>query len=201
MHINLPEIVALDARAVLHSVEVVRQVGRTDLDRPTPCAGWTLGDLLAHMTAQHRGFAAAAAGRGHDLAHWAVAPPGGDPVADYLRAAEAVTAAFADSPAPEFALPEFGAGRTVPAATAVSFHFVDYVVHAWDVAAALGSTDEPDPDLVATALPVALAVPDGEQRLAPGSPFGPALPVAADAGALERVLAALGRAPDWRPGP
>lgn len=32
------------------------------MSRPTPCAGWSLRDLLARMTVQHRGFAAAAAG-------------------------------------------------------------------------------------------------------------------------------------------
>ncbi|MGN9843284.1 TIGR03086 family metal-binding protein [Nonomuraea sp. H19] len=200
MHTDLASIAALDARAVQHSADLVRQVRRTDLDRPTPCAGWTLGDLLAHMTAQHRGFAAAAAGAGPDLAHWVVDPPGDDPVADYLRAAEAVIAAFADSPRSQFALPEISMAQPFPAATAVAFHFIDYVVHAWDVAAALGATYDPEPDLLAAALPVALAVPDGERRLAPGSAFRPALPVADEAGPLERVLAALGRAPDWNPG-
>jgi uncharacterized protein (TIGR03086 family) len=224
MHINLPDIVALDARAVRHSIDVVRQVRRTDLDRPTPCAGWTLADLLTHMTAQHRGFTAAAAGVGHNLSHWSTTPPHDNPahrsatppddnpahqsaappdddlVAGYLWAADAVVAAFADSPAPEFALPEISTDRTFPAATAVAFHFIDYVVHSWDVAAALGTTYDPEPDLLGAALPVALAVPGGEQRLAPGSAFRPALPATGDAGTLDRILAALGRAPDWTPG-
>jgi uncharacterized protein (TIGR03086 family) len=197
---NLPAIVVLDARAVRHSADLVRQVRRPDLDRPTPCAGWNLGDLLAHMTAQHRGFTAAAAGAGRDPARWAVSPPGDDPVAAYLRAAEAVIAAFGDSPGGEFALPEVSTERTFPADTAIAFHFVDYLVHSWDVAAALGVTYQPDPDLVAAALPVALAVPDGERRLAPGSAFRPARPAGGDAGPLERILAALGRPPDWNPG-
>jgi uncharacterized protein (TIGR03086 family) len=200
MYMDMSSIVALDARAVRYSADLVRQVRRPDLDRPTPCAGWNLGDLLAHMTAQHRGFAAAAAGAGHDLARWAAGPLGDDPVAGYLRAADAVIEAFGDSGGREFALPELSTDRTFPAATAIAFHFVDYLVHAWDVAAALGATCHPDPDLVAAALPVALAVPDGERRLAPGSAFRPARPAAEDAGPLERILAALGRAPDWNPG-
>ena len=52
----------LDRRAVRASVDMVAKVTIEDLGRPTPCAGWTLADLLAHMTAQHRGFAAAAEG-------------------------------------------------------------------------------------------------------------------------------------------
>jgi gas vesicle protein len=41
----------------------VTQLTPADLTRPTPCAGWTLHGLLAHMTTQHYGFAAAAAGQ------------------------------------------------------------------------------------------------------------------------------------------
>jgi uncharacterized protein (TIGR03083 family) len=52
------DIVGLDARAVRASVQVVSQASAADLARPTPCADWTLADLLAHMTAQHNGFAA-----------------------------------------------------------------------------------------------------------------------------------------------
>ena len=54
--------------AVTASVDVVNAVTLDDLDRPTPCAGWNLADLLAHMTVQHYGFAAAARGNGADLA-------------------------------------------------------------------------------------------------------------------------------------
>jgi hypothetical protein len=38
----------------------VSQAGAADLARPTPCTGWTLGDLIGHMTAQHYGWTAAA---------------------------------------------------------------------------------------------------------------------------------------------
>jgi hypothetical protein len=64
------DIVGLDARAVRASVQVVSQASAADLGRPTPCADWTLAELLAHMTAQHNGFAAAAAGNGADLVRW-----------------------------------------------------------------------------------------------------------------------------------
>ena len=85
----------LDARAVRASVDVVEGITALDLSRPTPCSEWTLGDLLAHMTVQHRGFAAASAGRGADPAVWKAGAPSPDPVADYAMAAELVIAAFA----------------------------------------------------------------------------------------------------------
>ena len=180
-------------RAVRATVTVVAQVSPGDLSRPTPCAEWDLAALLAHMTAQHRGFAAAAAGRGADPEAWEPGPPEPDPVAAYAAAAEAVISAFA---APgvlgrDFHMPELGP-RAIPGHLAVGFHFVDYLVHGWDVAAAIGLAYEPDADLVAAALPIVEAVPDDESRLAPGAPFGPALPDPGT-GAFDRLLALVGR--------
>src|SRR5436309_3414269 len=129
--------------AVLASVDLVDKVRHEDLERETPCDGWNLGQLLAHMTVQHRGFAAAARGDGADPAQWEVATVAdavsADPGATYAAAAADVLAAFATDDALEasFALPEFGPGAVVPGAQAIGFHFVDYVVHGWDVARAI----------------------------------------------------------------
>lgn len=188
-----------DARAVRLSVAVVTKVAPGDLGRATPCAEWTLGDLIAHMTAQHHGFAAAARGHGDDPGVWAPGPLGGDPVAAYVAAADDVLAAFAASGVPErtFALPEFGPGAVFPGAQAIGFHLIDYVVHAWDAARALGLPLELDDDLAAAALPIAAAVPGGDYRRAPGAAFRPELPAPQEASALDRIVAMLGRSPEW----
>ncbi|MEU9833299.1 TIGR03086 family metal-binding protein [Streptosporangium sp. NPDC048047] len=190
-----------DRRAVRASVDVVAGASAADLGRPTPCEGWTLADLLAHMTAQHHGFAAAAEGRGADPEVWRVRPAGADAVSAYAEAAERVTAAFAADGVPDraFALAEFGAKAVFPAPQAIGFHFIDYLVHGWDVARSLDLPFAPDADLVEAAWPIALAVPDGEGRLAPGSAFRPGLAVPADASRFEVILGMLGRSPDWRP--
>ena len=189
------DLLALHRTAVRTSVEIVSQVSVDDLGKPTPCSEWTLAELLAHMTAQHHGFAAAARGEGGDLAAWEV-PAGSRPVADYAEAAEDVLAAFAEPEVPqrEFELPEFGA--RFPAMQAIGFHLIDYVVHGWDVARSLGLDYRLAPELAEPALRIALAVPDGESRLKPGAPFGPAL-AADDEDPLNRVLTALGRSPKW----
>src|SRR6201987_3793366 len=118
--------------AVLASVDIVDGVNRDQLQRPTPCDGWNLGQLLAHMTVQHRGFAAAARGDGADLALWdassvadAVAA---DPAGPYAAAAADVLEAFAADGVlgASFALPEFGPGAAFPGEQAIGFHFVDY---------------------------------------------------------------------------
>ncbi|MFE0191597.1 TIGR03086 family metal-binding protein [Streptomyces sp. NPDC058989] len=199
-HADFARLRRLHAQAVRDSVNLIRRTAPGDLLKPTPCSAWTLSDLLAHMTAQHHGFAAAALGHGQDLSYWSVRPLGDDPVTTYVDAAEHVIAAFAtlESPDREFALPEFTLAQTFPAARAIGFHLIDYVVHSWDVARTLGLTYAPGSELLQAALPIARAVPDDDSRLAPGSAFRPGLAADDDTGTLEKILAALGRSPDWR---
>jgi uncharacterized protein (TIGR03086 family) len=197
MYTNLAiDIVSLDAQAVRASVELVAQMSAQDLARPTPCADWTLHGLLRHMIAQHHGFAAAA--DGDDLGRWRIRPLGRDPVADYRAAAERVLATFAGAGVldRDFSLPEIAQGLMFPAQQAISFHFVDYVVHSWDVARTLDVPVDLDPALLDVALRVAEAVPGGDARLAPGAAFAPG--VAWSGGSrLDRIIAILGRSPGW----
>jgi uncharacterized protein (TIGR03086 family) len=195
---NMNDVVALDALAVRASAGLVAQVSPADLARPTPCADWTLHGLITHMAAQHYGFAAAAAGDA-DPARWRPRRLGGDPVADYRESAETVLAAFAADGVldRQFPLPEFAAGALFPARQAVSFHFVDYIVHSWDVAKSLGLEARFAPDVLDAALQVAQAVPDGEYRLAPGAAFAPVV-TWPDGSPLDQVVALLGHSPGWQ---
>ena len=180
-----------------------------DLPLLTPCAGWDLADLLAHMTVQHRGFAAAARGHGDDEALWrtdtVAAAVSADPAGAYAEAAAEVLDAFAGADVLDvsFALPELGPGAAFPAAMAIGFHHVDYVVHGWDVARTLGRPFELPDDVVAAAVPLAFVVPDGDFRTADGAVFGPAIESTGQSGDLDRILAHLGRSPgghrpSWR---
>ncbi|MBF9070081.1 TIGR03086 family metal-binding protein [Streptacidiphilus fuscans] len=192
------DVVELNRRAVNACRDVVAQVRPADLGRATPCAAWSLGELLAHMTVQHKGFAAAARGLGGDV-DWTPAPLGPDAAKAYDRAAAEALAAFDAEGALEgaFLLPEISLTRPLPAAMAIGFHFVDAVVHGWDVARALGLDYRLAPDLAPAALAAALAVPGGEHRLGPHAAFAPALPDANEPTPLDRILAALGRSPSW----
>jgi uncharacterized protein (TIGR03086 family) len=198
MHTNLTvDIVSLDAQAVRASVDLVSQMTVQDLARPTPCADWTLHGLLRHMIAQHHGFAAAAGGHG-DLARWRIRPLDGDPVGAYRAAAECALGAFAADGVldRDFPLPEIKPGG-FPARQAVSFHFVDYVVHSWDVARTLNVPVRLDPALLDVALTVAEAVPASDARVAPGAAFAPS--VAWPGGSrLDQIVALLGRSPGWK---
>lgn len=189
--------VSLDAQAVRASMELVTRVTDDDLAKPTPCRSWTLYGLLAHMATQHYGFAAASRGDG-DEARWKVRDLGADPVKAYLDSAEHVLDAFAEEGVTErlFPLPEFGTDQPFPGQQAISFHFIDYVVHSWDVAKSIGATVTFTPEVLDAARDVAQLVPTGDLRLTPGSPFGPDIPWSG-ADPLDKILAHLGRNPNW----
>jgi uncharacterized protein (TIGR03086 family) len=184
----------LNRRAVEHSIEIVAAVTADDLALTTPCAGWTLGDLLAHMIAQHDGFAAAAKGNSTDRSVWEWRPLSDDPAADYASAARHVIAAFAADGLLDRTLwlPEIRDGGPFPAAMAIGFHLLDYVVHGWDVAASLGIDVNCPPDLVAAALVISEQVPTGPARTA----FGPPLASTAPA-PMDHLLEVLGLSPTW----
>ena len=192
-----------DREAVLASVVVATRLTSDDLGKPTPCAGWTVADLLAHMITQHYGFAAAAAGNGGDPDIWAVRPLDSDPAAAYEVASDAVLAAFADPDVLQrgFRLPEISEAMEFAAQQAISFHFIDYVAHGWDLAKSLDVPLVLDEELLDAAFEVAMRVPTGAARLAPGASFAPVVSVPDGAGRLEQVVAVLGRSPYWTPPP
>lgn len=183
---------------MLATVGLTCQIQLSQLDRPTPCGNWTLADLLAHLTGQQVGFAAAATGAGAPLATW-VPIRSADPVVGYLRACTEVLNAFAEPAVAgqEFALPELRAGRGFPAEQAISFHLLDNVVHAWDLAVTLGTSLELRPELLQAAVQIARQVPDGPERLQPSAAFAPGQPVPDQASPLATILLLLGRSPGW----
>ncbi|MGU3500074.1 TIGR03086 family metal-binding protein [Mycobacterium sp. C31M] len=202
MHMLTNNLAPLHRAAVLHSITVVDTVRTAALDRPTPCADWTLADLLAHMTVQHHGFAAATRGNGADIHIWdpatVAAAVRSDPVATYGAAARDALDAFAadgiaDAPC---ALPEFGPAAVVPGSVAMAMHFVDYVVHGWDVAVSLGWAFQPADEIVAAALPIVLAIPDDSIRETADAPFAHVVTTSGTTD-FDRLLAHLGRRPDW----
>ncbi|MDG4765025.1 TIGR03086 family metal-binding protein [Solwaraspora sp. WMMD406] len=193
------DVVKLNRRAVSVSADIVAAFGDDALAAPTPCAQWDVRRLLAHMTAQHNGFAAAARGAGSDDAVWAEEPLD-DPRDAYGASAQRVLAAF-DEPGVldrMFVLPEIRRDSGFPGRMAIAFHLLDYLVHGWDVGAAVGAPPAFDDELVAAGLEVTRRfVPDGPARSLPGAAFAPPVPPVAGWSDQERLLALLGRSPSW----
>jgi uncharacterized protein (TIGR03086 family) len=193
------DIRTLHNRALELATEVVDQVTTDDLGRPTPCADWRLGELLAHMIGQNHGFAAAARGLGDDLHQWRDRPFPGAPARSWAASVADVAGAFATASAP-LRIPEIRPGLDIPAESAISFHYLDTLVHGWDVAATLGLPFEPAPELGRAVLAVAARVPaepNGDRR--PGAPFGRVLTPDAGAPEFHQALSRLGRDPAWQP--
>lgn len=189
-------------QALRTAEEITGRIGATRLDVATPCGEWTLRRLLEHMVGQNYGFAAAARGETRDRTVFADRPVGDDPAGAFAASAADVAAAFSESGVLDrgWWLPEIRDGRVFPAPVAIGFHFVDTVVHGWDVARAIGLDAKFDPEVLEAALPVAAAVPAGESRLAAGAAFAPAVADGGTGDPLDRIVAILGRSPQWPQG-
>jgi uncharacterized protein (TIGR03086 family) len=164
-----------------------------DLDRATPCAGWNLGRLLAHMVGQNFGFADAVELPTVGVDAFAERPP-----TEWAASVQRVTDAFAAAPEDRLVLlPEISPTNPFRVSVVVGFHLLDSVVHAWDVAASIGLPYRPDDELLAETARWARRVPTGDARRAPGAAFGPELTATGDhwADKWAGTLALLGRDP------
>ncbi|MEU4252022.1 TIGR03086 family metal-binding protein [Amycolatopsis sp. NPDC026612] len=182
----------LDRRTLLVLDKIVAGVTSADLARPTPCAGWTLADLLRHQVSENHAFATAA--REGSAPDWDAGTLGDDAPAAYQASVDDFLDAFADDAVLDrpLVINHFG---TFPGAIAAHMHLVDTVAHGWDLARTLGLPYEPDAEAVRVALQLAERIPD-EGREKNGS-FAPSVEVAAGASELDRFLALLGRDPAW----
>ena len=184
----------------LTAVEMVKP---NQLDLPTPCAGWNLGELVAHLVAENRGFAAIARGAtwseqlGEEVRFgpemWRPGPPDEITLARFAATTDAVEAAYADDAVLDLPMEmrEFG---IFPGRVAVAMHFVDYLVHAWDVARSIGLPNPIPDDLAEVALQIGALFPAERPE---GGPFAAVVPTDPDAPASEQLLGLTGRDPKW----
>ncbi|MFE0463481.1 TIGR03086 family metal-binding protein [Kitasatospora sp. NPDC058965] len=181
----------------------VAAVRREHLELPTPCAGWDLRRLLAHLIGQQYGFAAAARGHGDQPGVFTDHPLLDAPavaftaLASFADSARELVDAFAAAEAADrpFALPEILPGHPFAPERAISFHLLDTVVHGWDLAVTLGRPFNCPDGLAELVLRVARAVPADPAARAPGRAFAPPLPVADALPPLDEALLLLGRDP------
>lgn len=190
----------LDRRAMAVTAGLIPAVTPRNWTDPTPCGQWRVHDLLAHILGQYHGFALAASGQPTTVEAFAPRPvTAPELAADYAVAAGRVSEAFAADGVLDrrFHLPEIRAGGSFPAAAAIGFHLVDEVVHAWDLAVAIGAPVGFDDEVLRAALSVARQVPNDPASRGEGAAFGPGTDPGPDRPALDRIVALLGRDPDW----
>jgi len=94
-----------------------------------------------------------------------------------------------------FYLPEIRDGGPYPAPMAIGFHFVDEVVHAWDLAKSIGATAEFDDEVLDMALSIAARVPNDPVTRGDGFAFALGADPDPDAPTLDRIVTLLGRRP------
>lgn len=180
-----PEPVDLYRRAASDAVGVAAGVRPDQLDRPTPCADWTVQDLLDHLVGGTRYLGAALAGT-EPTAPTATTP-------EDLRAGVDVCLQGLADPAAlsRTCMSPLGFEWTVLDATAGTF--MDLLIHTWDLAAATDQSLDLDPELVAAC--TAMFLPDMPERGRAAGIVGPAVTVPDDASTQDRLLAAMGRTP------
>ncbi|PZS08157.1 MAG: TIGR03086 family protein [Acidimicrobiales bacterium] len=191
----------LDRRAMAVTAKILYGVTSDQMDNPTPCGQWSLRDLLAHIVGQYHGFALAASGEPTGVEAFRPRPVGDELHGTYAAAASLVNEAFAEDGVMDrkFYLPEIRDGGPYPAPMAIGFHFVDEVVHAWDLAKAIGAPAEFDGEVLATALSISGQVPNDPAVRGAGFAFTLAVNADPSAPTLDRIVALLGRRSDWTP--
>ncbi|WP_030483815.1 TIGR03086 family metal-binding protein [Nocardioides aequoreus] len=182
-----PSLAVLDA-ALTWTCGSLQLARAADPLLPTPCAAWTLRDLLVHM---HDSLAAL--GEAARLGHVAVEPAPGDDTGALVdrvcrRALETRTAWAARVTSASVRIDDLPLGRDTLALVGA----VEVLVHGWDVARTVEAPYALPEDLGERLLPVARAVVGDRGRR-----FAPAVPLPAGAPAADRLLAHLGRDPGW----
>lgn len=180
----------LDRRAIDSTGGIVDKLTDDQFDLPTPCAKWTVGELVDHLISNNHRIVAKLTGEER--------APTGDRRRDYRASADALTAAFADDAAMSVLFEMPLVGRDVDGRTALTVHFADVFVHGWDLARAIGADLALDPELVAAVTATVSRYPDAPGVWAEdGTVFAPRIEVAADADPLSRLLALTGRDQGW----
>jgi uncharacterized protein (TIGR03086 family) len=168
----------------------IRQVRRDQWTLPTPCSDWDVRALVNHVVGEALWTPPILAGR--TVAEVGDAFDGDllgdDPVSVWDRAmTEAAGAADADDVATTTVHLSFG---DFPATEYLQQLTADYLVHAWDLAVAIGAEDRLDPDLVATTAAWFTNWADGYRS---AGAIGAQAPVAAGGDAQDHLLATFGR--------
>lgn len=167
-------------------------VSEAQLGKASPCAGWTVRDVINHVTGGGHLFAASAAGQTvPDLDGPLPDFLGSDPSGAFAAAAASAIVAF-DAPGAmdrNVTLP-FGA---VPAPVALAIAFGDLLVHAWDVSVGAGNPVAIPDDLATKALGFYHQAINDDLR-ASGA-FGRPVAVASSAPVVDQLVAFAGRTP------
>lgn len=177
------------ATAAPRTVAVVRGIADDQLDLPTPCAEYTVRDLLNHLFEVVVNFQGLAAKR---PTTWADKP---DHLGDGWRDRfEIETRRLIDAWSEPASMEGVSPGMGLPQETVGGMALLDLTVHGWDLAVATGQPYEPAPEAVD-------ALRELVEQLGPlprkMGVFAEVVPTSPGLPDVHRLLAATGRDPAW----
>ncbi|WGW12510.1 TIGR03086 family metal-binding protein [Saxibacter everestensis] len=164
-------------RAVDQLAELLDDVPPDAVGDPTPCAEWTVQDLVDHVVAAPAKFAGMA--RGESIDWSAPTPPAGsDPAAAFRSNADDLVRAWQD-------------GDGSASGLDVSWMCAEFAVHTWDLATALRhATGDLDPEVADRGFAFVSANLTADKR---GAAFDPEQPAPEGADPYQRTAAFAGR--------
>jgi uncharacterized protein (TIGR03086 family) len=168
-----------------HTGTVIAGVRPEQLDAPTPCAEWTVRDLLQHMVGVVAGMGAAASGQEPALFELDA-----DLAGQFERAAVAAMAGWR-TPGVLDRVIDGGAGP-MPGRVLAGINLLDTATHTWDLATATGQPADLPPAVAESALEASQQIVSSEIR---AGRFGPEQPAPEGAGPTEQLVTFLGRTP------
>ncbi|CAI7973762.1 TIGR03086 family metal-binding protein [Parafrankia sp. BMG5.11] len=178
--------VDLYRQAGIHAAKIMTGVRSEHLTGPTPCAKWTVQDVVDHLVG----------GTGYLLA----AATGGQPGEPPVRAGTDRFATGVATVLDAVAQPGVTERRCMSplgfewsVGEALAGTFMDVLVHSWDLATATGQDTHLDPDLVRACWD--MFIPEMPERGRRAGLIGPQVAVPSEAPLQDRLLGAMGRQP------
>ncbi len=157
--------------------DTIAQVGDDDWDKSTTCGEWTVRELVDHAM------------------HWqgmggSVLGAGTAPGQDWSEVQPAMAAALQDPANFEGNVEEFG---NMPRQGVAGLVIADLLLHSWDLARSIGADETLPVEAVESTHMGLQRLP--EAMLRSDTMFGPAVEVADDASAQDKLIAFCGRQP------
>ena len=185
-----PSAVELLERSIAYTRASLVQVTEADLDRPTPCHGWALRDLLGHMDDSLEAMAAAAQATSLSLVPSEPPTAGTDLLDSICLRARGLLGHWHPERGGGVDLGELSLPRELLGAVGA----LEITLHGWDVAESIGQPRSSPPGLAMDLWPVARHHVTGADR---PFRFGPPVEVSDWATPATRLLAHTGRSTRW----
>jgi uncharacterized protein (TIGR03086 family) len=164
--------------------------GTRSWEAAAPVAGWTARDVVRHLVEWLPSFIAS----GSSVRLPAVPSVDDDPERAWRAHADAVQALLDDPGTAGLTLSNRHIGE-LPLDRAIDqFYTADVFMHTWDLARATGQDDRLDPEFCAVLL---AGMEPLEEVIRSSGQYGPRFPVDDDADTQAKLLAFIGRDPQW----